>query len=156
MMPFIGKAHIAYSPIDRGWGLSKLARLVDVYARRLQTQEHMTSQVATAIEEIMKPRGVAVMIEAEHMCMSVRGRRARLLDDHDPVHGHVPRHPEDQVRFTWCAVAPIAAVRLCRAANNDARRRRIARARQRLRQIDHETGLSLRAVRPNRWKRGGP
>ena len=73
MMPFMGKAHIAYKPVDRVVGLSKLARLVDVYARRLQTQEHMTSQIATAIEEILNPRGVAVMIEAEHMCMSLRG-----------------------------------------------------------------------------------
>jgi GTP cyclohydrolase IA len=73
MMPFMGKAHIAYKPVDRVVGLSKLARLVDVYARRLQTQEHMTSRIATAIEEILQPRGVAVMIEAEHMCMSLRG-----------------------------------------------------------------------------------
>ena len=54
-------------------GLSKLARLVDVYARRLQTQEHLTSQIATAIEEVLKPNGVAVMLEAEHTCMSIRG-----------------------------------------------------------------------------------
>lgn len=73
MMPFFGKAHIAYLPTDRVVGLSKLGRLVEVYGRRLQTQEHLTSQVATAIDEILKPRGVAVMIEAEHMCMSVRG-----------------------------------------------------------------------------------
>jgi GTP cyclohydrolase I len=73
MMPFMGRAHIAYTPIERVVGLSKLARLVEVYARRLQTQEHMTSQIATAIEEILRPRGVAVMIEAEHMCMSARG-----------------------------------------------------------------------------------
>jgi GTP cyclohydrolase I len=73
MMPFMGKAHIAYKPVERVVGLSKLARLVDTYAHRLQTQEHMTSQVATAIDEILKPRGVAVMLEAEHMCMSVRG-----------------------------------------------------------------------------------
>ena len=73
MMPFFGKAHIAYVPTDRVVGLSKLGRLVEVYARRLQTQEHMTSQIATAIDEILKPRGVALMIEAEHMCMSVRG-----------------------------------------------------------------------------------
>ncbi len=73
MMPFMGKAHIAYKPVERVVGLSKLARLVDVYGRRLQTQEHMTSQIATAIEEIFNPRGVAVMLEAEHMCMSVRG-----------------------------------------------------------------------------------
>jgi GTP cyclohydrolase I len=73
MMPFMGKAHIAYKPVERVVGLSKLARLVDVCARRLQTQEHMTSQIATAIEEVLNPRGVAVMLEAEHMCMSVRG-----------------------------------------------------------------------------------
>jgi GTP cyclohydrolase IA len=73
MMPFYGKAHVAYMPVDRVVGLSKLARLVDVYARRLQTQEHLTTQVATAIDEILKPRGVAVMLEAEHLCMSLRG-----------------------------------------------------------------------------------
>jgi GTP cyclohydrolase IA len=73
MMPFFGKAHIAYMPGERVVGLSKLARLVEVYGRRLQTQEHMTSQIASAIEEVLKPRGVAVLIEAEHMCMSVRG-----------------------------------------------------------------------------------
>ena len=61
MMPFIGRAHIAYKPVDRVVGLSKLARLVDMYARRLQTQEHMTSQIASAIEEILNPAGVAVM-----------------------------------------------------------------------------------------------
>jgi GTP cyclohydrolase I len=73
MMPFMGKAHIAYKPVDRVVGLSKLARLVDLYAHRLQTQERMTSEITTAIDEILKPRGVAVMIEAEHMCMSARG-----------------------------------------------------------------------------------
>ena len=73
MAPFIGKAHVAYIPIERVVGLSKLARLIDVYARRLQTQEHLTSQVATAIDEILKPRGAAVMLEAEHLCMSMRG-----------------------------------------------------------------------------------
>jgi GTP cyclohydrolase IA len=73
MMPFTGVAHVAYKPVGKVVGLSKLARLVDVYARRLQTQEHLNSQIATAIEEILKPRGVAVMIEAEHTCMSLRG-----------------------------------------------------------------------------------
>jgi GTP cyclohydrolase I len=73
MMPFYGKAHVAYIPTERVVGLSKLARLVDVYAQRLQTQEHLTSQVATAIHEVLKPRGVAVMLEGEHMCMSIRG-----------------------------------------------------------------------------------
>ncbi len=73
MMPFYGRAHVAYMPIERVVGLSKLARLIDVYARRLQTQEHLTSQVVTAIDEVLKPRGVAVMVEAEHTCMSLRG-----------------------------------------------------------------------------------
>ena len=73
MMPFYGKAHVAYRPVERVVGLSKLARLVDVYARRLQTQEHLTSQIAAAIDEVLKPHGVAVLIEAEHTCMSVRG-----------------------------------------------------------------------------------
>jgi GTP cyclohydrolase IA len=73
MMPFYGKAHIAYRPVERVVGLSKLARLVDIYAKRLQTQEHLTSQIAIAIEEVLKPHGVAVMLEAEHTCMSVRG-----------------------------------------------------------------------------------
>jgi len=73
MMPFRGKAHVAYRPVERVVGLSKLARLVDVYARRLQTQEHLTSQIAVAIDEVLQPRGVAVLLEAEHTCMSVRG-----------------------------------------------------------------------------------
>jgi len=73
MMPFVGRAHVAYLPVERVVGLSKIARLIDVYARRLQTQEHLNSQVITAIDEVLKPRGVAVMIEAEHTCMSLRG-----------------------------------------------------------------------------------
>ena len=73
MMPFQGRAHVAYMPIERVVGLSKIARLINVYARRLQTQEHLTSQVVTAIDEVLKPRGVAVMVEAEHTCMSLRG-----------------------------------------------------------------------------------
>ncbi|AWM08311.1 GTP cyclohydrolase I FolE [Bradyrhizobium symbiodeficiens] len=73
MMPFYGKAHIAYTPVERVVGLSKLARLTDIFARRLQTQEHLTAQIAAAIDEVLKPRGVAVLIEAEHTCMSVRG-----------------------------------------------------------------------------------
>jgi GTP cyclohydrolase I len=73
MMPFMGRVHIAYRPVERVVGLSKLARLVEIYARRLQTQERLTAQIVTAIEDILKPRGVAVMVEAEHMCMSHRG-----------------------------------------------------------------------------------
>ena len=76
MVPFIGKAHIAYLPHDGVVGLSKLARLVEVFARRLQTQENLTSQIIDAINEHLGPRGAAVMLEAEHMCMSMRGVRA--------------------------------------------------------------------------------
>ena len=76
MVPFIGKVHIAYLPHDGVVGLSKLARLVEVYARRLQVQENLTAQIVDAINENLNPRGAAVMIEAEHMCMSMRGVRA--------------------------------------------------------------------------------
>jgi len=77
MVPFIGKAHVAYIPGKDGriTGLSKLARIVDVYARRLQVQERLTAQVADTIEQILEPRGVLVVIEAEHLCMSARGVR---------------------------------------------------------------------------------
>ena len=100
MMPFTGKAHIAYKPVDRVVGLSKLARLVDVYARRLQTQEHMTSQIATAIEETLQPRGVAVMIEAEHMCMALRGvEKPGSSTITTQFTGSFRESSEDQVRF---------------------------------------------------------
>ncbi|RYE31325.1 MAG: GTP cyclohydrolase I FolE [Hyphomicrobiales bacterium] len=73
MVPFVGKAHIGYYPSKGVVGLSKLARIVDVYARRLQTQETMTAQIADVIEEVLEPRGIAILVEAEHMCMSMRG-----------------------------------------------------------------------------------
>ena len=73
MVPFHGVAHIAYFPDGAVLGLSKMARLVDLYARRLQTQETMTSQIAKAFDESLRPKGLAVMIEAEHMCMAMRG-----------------------------------------------------------------------------------
>ncbi len=73
MVPFVGKAHIAYYPADGVVGLSKLARLVDIYARRLQTQETMTAQIMDALTDNLNPRGAAVLVEAEHMCMSMRG-----------------------------------------------------------------------------------
>jgi GTP cyclohydrolase I len=77
LVPFFGKAHIGYIPNPKGeiTGLSKLARLVDVYARRPQVQERMTSQVADALVRILEPRGVIVVLECEHLCMSMRGVR---------------------------------------------------------------------------------
>jgi GTP cyclohydrolase I len=76
MAPFFGKAHIAYLPHDGVVGLSKLSRLVEVFARRLQTQENLTAQIIDALNEGINPRGAAVMLEAEHMCMTMRGVRA--------------------------------------------------------------------------------
>jgi GTP cyclohydrolase I len=75
MVPFLGRAHVAYIPAEDGriTGLSKLARLVDGFARRLQVQERMTTEIADAIDKVLTPRGVLVVIEAEHMCMSMRG-----------------------------------------------------------------------------------
>ena len=100
MMPFVGKAHIAYKPVDRVVGLSKLARLVDAFARRLQTQEHLTSQIATALEETLNPRGVAVMLEAEHMCMSLRGvEKPGSSTITTQFTGSFRDNPDDQVRF---------------------------------------------------------
>ena len=73
ILPFFGKAHIAYLPQQRIVGLSKLARLVEVYARRLQVQERLTTQIADTIAEQLEPLGVAVVLEAEHLCMRMRG-----------------------------------------------------------------------------------
>ena len=73
MVPILGKAHVAYIPDERVVGISKLARVVDLYAKRLQTQETMTAQIADTIDRVLKPKGVAIVIDAAHQCMSSRG-----------------------------------------------------------------------------------
>ena len=73
ILPVLGKAHVAYLPNQRVVGISKLARVVEAYSRRLQIQERMTAQIANAIETALKPRGIAVVVEAEHQCMTTRG-----------------------------------------------------------------------------------
>jgi GTP cyclohydrolase I len=77
LIPFIGKAHVAYIPSDDGriTGLSKIARLVDAYARRLQVQERLTTQIADSLDAALEPRGTLVVLEAEHLCMTMRGVR---------------------------------------------------------------------------------
>ncbi|MCK0198581.1 GTP cyclohydrolase I FolE [Ancylobacter sp. 6x-1] len=100
MVPFVGKAHVAYFPVERVVGLSKIARVVDMFARRLQTQEHMTSQIISTIDEALKPRGVAVMVEAEHMCMAMRGiQKQGASTITTQFTGLFRDDPQEQIRF---------------------------------------------------------
>ena len=100
MVPIIGKAHVGYLPDGRVVGLSKIARVVDIFAHRLQTQEAMTAQIAGVIQEVLNPRGVAVMIEAEHMCMAMRGiRKQGSTTLTSTFTGVFKDNPEEQVRF---------------------------------------------------------
>jgi GTP cyclohydrolase I len=100
MVPFMGLAHIAYYPTKGVVGLSKLARVVDTFARRLQTQETMTAQIADVIESILKPRGIAVMVEAEHLCMAMRGvQKAGVSTITTQFRGAFRNDANEQVRF---------------------------------------------------------
>lgn len=100
MLPVIGKAHVAYLPSGRVLGLSKIARVVDIFARRLQTQETMTAQIAEAIDTNLMPRGVAVMVDAEHMCMAMRGiQKSGSTTLTTTFTGEFKNNPAEQVRF---------------------------------------------------------
>lgn len=104
MVPFFGRAHIAYFPSDGVVGLSKLARLVDVFAKRLQTQETLTAQIVEAIEATLAPRGVAAMLEAEHLCMSMRGvQKPGALTVTTRFTGRFRDDPAEQARFLTLA-----------------------------------------------------
>jgi GTP cyclohydrolase IA len=100
MVPFYGHAHVAYYPREGVVGLSKIARVVDTYAKRLQTQENLTAEIATALEDSLKPRGVAVMIEAEHMCMTMRGvQKHGVSTVTTQFTGVFHGQPQEQIRF---------------------------------------------------------
>jgi GTP cyclohydrolase IA len=107
MAPFIGRAHVAYLPTESVVGISKLARVVEIYARRLQTQETMTAQISGAIEHSLKPRGVAVMLEAVHTCMSMRGIGKRnVATITTQFTGEFKTDPVLQARFMELVRAP--------------------------------------------------
>ncbi len=100
MMPVTGKAHIAYYPSDKVVGLSKLGRVVDIFARRLQTQERMTAEIVGAIDDVLHPRGVAILIEAEHHCVTRRGTRAHgAMTTTTQFTGIFRDDPAEQMRF---------------------------------------------------------
>jgi GTP cyclohydrolase I len=100
MVPFVGKAHVAYYPTDKVVGLSKLARVIEVFAHRLQTQERLTSEIIAAIDDALKPRGVAIMLEAEHQCMTLRGVKAHGASTvTTQFTGAFRDDPAEQIRF---------------------------------------------------------
>ena len=99
-IPIIGHAHVAYLPSDKVVGLSKIAQVVEIYARRLQTQETMTSQMANAIQDALNPRGVAVMVNAEHLCMAMRGiRKPGTTTTTTAFTGVFDADPSERTRF---------------------------------------------------------
>ncbi len=100
MVPIRGKAHVAYLPESRVVGLSKIIRVVEIFAHRLQTQESMTAQVAASIQDILNPRGVAVLVEAEHMCIAMRGiKKQGSTTLTSTFTGSFKDNPEEQIRF---------------------------------------------------------
>lgn len=100
MVPIIGRAHVGYLPDGKVVGLSKLIRVVEIFAHRLQTQEAMTAQIANVIQDVLNPRGVAVVIEANHMCIEMRGIRKQGSSTMTSTFtGAFKDNPEEQVRF---------------------------------------------------------
>jgi GTP cyclohydrolase I len=112
MVPILGKAHIGYLPDGKVVGLSKLIRVVEIFAHRLQTQEAMTAQIANVIQDVLEPRGVAVLVEASHMCIEMRGIRKQGSSTLTSTFtGAFKDNPEEQVRFmTMVRGVPVTAV----------------------------------------------
>ena len=107
MLPFYGKAHVAYIPDGKIVGLSKLPRIVEVFARRLQVQERMTEQIATALDDVLKPQGVGVIIEAYHLCMMMRGvEKQNSKTITSAVRGLFRSDPRTREEFLTLAYAP--------------------------------------------------
>lgn len=107
IVPFIGRVHVAYLPSHAVVGISKLARVVEIFARRLQTQETMTSQIARTIDQALEPRGVAIMIEAVHQCMSLRGVNKRnVATITTQFTGEFKSNPVLQARFMELVRSP--------------------------------------------------
>ncbi|MBN1282257.1 MAG: GTP cyclohydrolase I FolE [Proteobacteria bacterium] len=100
LLPFFGKAHVGYIPNEKIVGISKIARMVDLFARRLQVQERMTNQIANTLMETLKPKGVAVVIDAEHLCMQMRGVQKRGTSViTSAMLGAFRRRPETRAEF---------------------------------------------------------
>ena len=100
LLPFIGKCHVAYLPKGKVLGLSKIARIVDMYARRLQIQEHLTKQVAESIQQVTQGSGVGVVIEAKHLCMMMRGvEKQNSVMTTSIMLGHFRRHANTRSEF---------------------------------------------------------
>ena len=107
MLPFYGKAHVAYIPDGKIVGLSKLPRIVEVFARRLQVQERLTEQIATALDDVLKPQGVGVIIEAYHLCMMMRGvEKQNSKTITSAVRGLFRSDPRTREEFLTLAYAP--------------------------------------------------
>ncbi len=107
MVPIIGKAHVAYIPDRRVVGISKVARLVDVYAKRLQTQETMTAQIADTIQRVLEPKGVAVVIDAAHQCMTTRGvHKSETTTVTSRLHGLFKSDPRTRQEFMNLIASP--------------------------------------------------
>ncbi len=100
MVPIIGVAHVGYLPKDKVVGISKLARIVELYSKRFQIQEKMTRQIADAIAETLDPLGVAVVIEAKHHCMTTRGvRKSNVVMTTSAMYGRFRKNPETRAEF---------------------------------------------------------